>query len=659
MKILPSRRLVSTLLCLAVSLGAEGSLLAAKQAKKSAQNTSTKATPSLLQSFESDKANYSFSWDQFVAGTARIAVWNNSPDVQTVAIEGGNLIVLSSAQPDSAAPTIQFEVSPATANIDPRQAKSFTICMKDKKGHPVEGGAYGGVVQIKSTNPAKDPIFRIFRIAAQAPRPALSKINFVVWRLIPFLSIWRASGHVPLAGTIDPDAPGKPRIVGYLRKDLQGWAQVRWAKTKQCKDGSSVAVLEVGHLSSAGQYEGDINLLGAQDKTSPVSASVTAKDIVLWPVLMICLGIWVAWQAKRYLGVLRITWGLRKQEADLGAAFQKSQQKFLETAKGKSFASYSIAKDISDQRAAVRSYLDALESIRTTSLTGNVTYNNVVAALQTLQQQLAQWPELAFAAVSLDEAINTLLSNIDPSATVPANQYHGNPALLRDVQKLLMGAPIAGAEIAPLTKEILDAASLVRTWDEANQSALAISKEYTSILSTGGVSPDPAQLDAIRDSLIAVWTHLWQGSVAGDFATGPGTDLDSARQGLTRLKSDHNVIAAFGPAVLAGATQALDHLSELQRFPSVSYSEHLPADDAQRAALLVRAIGIWDKASVALALIIALITGLNTNYWPKPFGTLQDYAVLFLWAAGTKIGVDIVTAVTDRFVSPSSPAARA
>lgn len=145
----------------------------------------------------------------------------------------------------------------------------------------------------------------------------------------------------------------------------------------------------------------------------------------------------------------------------------------------------------------------------------------------------------------------------------------------------------------------------------------------------------------------------------GDFAIGPGTDLDSARQGITRLKSDHKMIASFGPTAVARATPALENLLELQSFPSASYSEHLPADDAQRAALLLRAIGIWDQASVLFALIIALITGLNTSYWGKPFGTFQDYAILFLWAAGTKIGVDIVTAVTDKFVSAAFPAPRA
>jgi hypothetical protein len=78
---------------------------------------------------------------------------------------------------------------------------------------------------------------------------------------------------------------------------------------------------------------------------------------------------------------------------------------------------------------------------------------------------------------------------------------------------------------------------------------------------------------------------------------------------------------------------------------------HLPEDDARRVQVLQAATRFWDWASVVLAVVIALVTGLNTNYWGKSFGTVQDYAVLFLWGAGTKIGVDIVAAITDKFVS--------
>ncbi len=96
---------------------------------------------------------------------------------------------------------------------------------------------------------------------------------------------------------------------------------------------------------------------------------------------------------------------------------------------------------------------------------------------------------------------------------------------------------------------------------------------------------------------------------------------------------------------------ASDHLSNVTSISAEEYAQHLPADDTQRAELLEQTIDRWDKLSVLLAFLIAVITGLNSNYWGKPFGTFQDYAVLFLWAAGTKVGVDIIAAVTDKFVS--------
>jgi hypothetical protein len=75
----------------------------------------------------------------------------------------------------------------------------------------------------------------------------------------------------------------------------------------------------------------------------------------------------------------------------------------------------------------------------------------------------------------------------------------------------------------------------------------------------------------------------------------------------------------------------------------------LPANDDRRLALLTAAIGYGDRGSAVLAFVIALLTGLSTYYFGKSFGTLQDYVVLFLWGAGTKATLDIVTSVLDKF----------
>ena len=79
----------------------------------------------------------------------------------------------------------------------------------------------------------------------------------------------------------------------------------------------------------------------------------------------------------------------------------------------------------------------------------------------------------------------------------------------------------------------------------------------------------------------------------------------------------------------------------------------LPASDDRRAQLLHQAIDLGNTASTFFAFVIALLTGLSLKYFGQPFGTIQDYVGLFLWAAGTKATLDIITAVVGRFSSSS------
>jgi hypothetical protein len=71
--------------------------------------------------------------------------------------------------------------------------------------------------------------------------------------------------------------------------------------------------------------------------------------------------------------------------------------------------------------------------------------------------------------------------------------------------------------------------------------------------------------------------------------------------------------------------------------------------DKRRAAFLARAIREGDIAIAIFAIIIAELIGLNTKYLGfKAFGTVKDYIDLFVWGAGTKATLDIVTVLLDR-----------
>ena len=60
---------------------------------------------------------------------------------------------------------------------------------------------------------------------------------------------------------------------------------------------------------------------------------------------------------------------------------------------------------------------------------------------------------------------------------------------------------------------------------------------------------------------------------------------------------------------------------------------------------------------LAIAVLIAILTGLNSYYFSQPFGTLKDYVGLFLWAAGTKATLDILGAVLDKLAPLRTPTA--
>jgi hypothetical protein len=86
---------------------------------------------------------------------------------------------------------------------------------------------------------------------------------------------------------------------------------------------------------------------------------------------------------------------------------------------------------------------------------------------------------------------------------------------------------------------------------------------------------------------------------------------------------------------------------------STTDSSEVLASDIRRAEMFTRSIHLGDTASLVVAFVIAILTGLSSNYLGKPFGTIQDYAALFLWAAGTKVALDILSSVLDKFVTPN------
>lgn len=655
---------VLTLTMVVVSHYAHGSSSAAtKDPHPNSQEKAQVAAATPLQLLEGTKPESSFSWHDLEAGGTVISIWNGSEKRLQLSAEVSALDSYASGV-GSGATSIAVAITPGSVTAEPYSINRFTLALKGAGIAPRDHGSYAGVLTIKSLDPKLAPFVQRLRINALAPQPAVSKLTFIAWRIVPFLPLWCSTGDLPLA---EPFGPGqladRNRLVGIVHRSSGGFATVRWTTSESTgQDEPPRARLVVSGLRSAGQYDGDIALGGMADRATPVTLTVLAKDIVLWPLLVMALGTYVAWSTKRYVGVLRIVWNLRKQEAELGTVFEENQKTFIEAAKGASFASYSLAEDVASQRDAICQKLTTLEKMWTTSIDSSDDYKAVVAALQTLQMQISQWGQLGSDLRALQDALQAAQDGIDGHAMIPVTADPGNPQFIDLSEGLLRGKSLLGTEIVTLRKQTADATALAKLWNDANQHAKDLTVAFTSIRGSQ-VGPDQqGALVEIQKRLVAVWQHLWTVESIADLAaiTTVNGDLDSAQVGLAEIRAQKQTehrLALFplsSKMLLTFPVQSLVDAgpSPLPISASMTDSSELPASDTRRAEMFTRSIHLGDTVSLVVAFVIAILTGLSSNYLGKPFGTIQDYAALFLWAAGTKVALDILSSVLDKFVTP-------
>jgi hypothetical protein len=641
----------STLACCLLLAGATASQCADQKAGQKKDELPA----SSLQLVDPTKGESTFSWKQLQSGAAIVSIWNPSDKDQDVSIkitdfnrpsgkEFGEVIAVPSGGSACPQRLLKHEIT------------RFVLKMEAGDDTSPPPGLYTAflVVQDASNPKAFTPYAKQLTVKVSSPQPALNKLTMVAWRLFPFSPLWCGNADVPLKESdFLPKLDGHPTPIGFVQKDTGGFATVLWSGTKPSSDDKSlIAKIEIDDLPHAGKYDGEVSFNKESDKTGVLSLGVAAKDIVVWPILVIIGGIYIASVAKRYLGVLRCTWTLRKQEAAIGNAFQDAQKQFAEATQGTPYGAYSVAKDVAKQRASIVKLLDAIEKPAwVTSLDKNQSYADATSALQSLQNQIVGWGLLGPDLSSLAQTVSSVWNDVDGALMIPSATPPDEPEILKQARGLLVGSVINGADIDPLRQKAADSLSLTKRWASINLRAKNATAELTSLQTRTDLNDAQRNtLATVKDQLVAIWKHLWEAQAVGDLATVSSGDLDSAEISLARIGSGIEERApqdvfSLNRAHLFAPLQ----LTSFSAFAPFSDLNHLPANDDRRLALLTTAIRYGDRGSAILAFVIALVTGLSTNYLGKPFGTLQDYVVLFLWGAGTKATLDIVTSVLDKF----------
>jgi hypothetical protein len=521
-------------------------------------------------------------------------------------------------------------------------------------------------VNPEETNKARTaPFVQQFRVTVPGPRPVLPKLTVTFLRWFPLgpYSRW-TERRVPVP-LFEPFAMNglEGRFVGAIRNDAGSWANVYWEQKNATFNTSPSYPTQgfepsvfVDPLPMAGKYEGELTLAQDPEKVT-VGLPVLAKDMVIFPIMVMILGTLLAYRVKRYIGVLRSTWSLRELEAELGAAFRKSQQEFLAASHGQPFASYSIAADLVTQRRGVLGRIKKLERGWTTTLdTSNTDYVTVVKVLQSLQATIAAWPHLAEGLSALSGTVHHAIQSIGEDNGVHPDPQSPHPKAVSDAMVLLQGKPITTSEVPDLATRVSAAAVLLEQWLAAWADTRKLDDAVGNMDSLRRLTESQkAEVKVLQQKIVELRVNLWATASVSDLSNLVGFNglINNARVRVARLEEElQNVEAAEGMRPLSAAWQA-----ERAQTPDKSWlikttALRLEPDDERRAAQLQTVIQRSDLAATILAAIIGLLTGLNAFYFGRPFGTLQDDIALFLWAAGTKAVLDLVLGVVDKFAGP-------
>ncbi|MGA9414189.1 MAG: hypothetical protein WBV60_05815 [Terriglobales bacterium] len=616
-----------------------------------------------IQLVDPAKGSLTFTWKQLKNDQALISVWNGS---QQDIIVSASLTDLNASRSQNALNGLT--IAPADQSKPPtlvrKLGKARFLLKIDQSGAEPSPGAYTGFLILEDVAKRAAPFSTQVTITIPDVTAAVAKMTSTAWRLVPFAPLWHSNICIPLKNSEIYPGPGvKRQFVGFLTEDAGGFAPVWWLRNDDCSGGYITARLTADQLPHSGKYSGSISFDPAGQSTadSPI-LTVIAKDVVVWPILCIIGGIYVAFATKRYLGVIRSTLSLREQEAALGDTYEKSHKQFEDATRGAPSAAYVIDGDLKTQRGHVLDLITKIEDQAwLTDVSDNQNYRDASDSLQKLRTQVADWGNLGPELSALAHLLFVVTQGVDDKVKLPPADEHSNPAAIDNTQTLLVGGDLEMAGIAPLRQRVSDTMALLKEFDAINKRLKIATESFKVWQGTEHLTKQQkASLDKIHTDLVTAWGHLWHAEEVSDakrISTDSGP-LDSAEIAIAVLESR--------PVALGEVDLSRSRFSTLWNRKSALISDEifgtplakafLPEDDDRRRDLLAKAIALADRASAILAFALAVLTGLTVNYLGKPFGTVQDYIALFLWAAGTKATLDIVTSVLDKFVIAKSKA---
>jgi hypothetical protein len=515
----------------------------------------------------------------------------------------------------------------------------------------VHKGTYQGILTI---SPDKgDAIHQVVRVVVPdrlaIVQPLVSKLNLKAYRWFPFTDIWSIPcwfpHGLPLKSAIDADRAGLTRIplLGAVSRDPTGTAAIVWDGKKDTLSGTNPALgLAVQSIPFAGKYDGTLSF--GKDAASNVSITVTASDFILWPVVWLVVCVLLAIGSKNWLGEGRqlalLTLRIEKAQLAMQDAVKEFTQTVSEVSRG-----YSLREAFDAQCQGIQDKMTALGSTLVGTLdTASAAYVALDASITALSALPGQW-------IAFGQSLNRLREmkeGLDPGSQPPG--LDSAPAAFLQTDMLLQPVTLTIDQFA-IQKTLVEGQTVflhswVALWTATSRIHSGLEDFAEANASNDAFVKVKNQADLVR---ARVWLLSGKDTAANASAA---TDVGSSQEQYSALLEEYDgkeTRLAESLSLRMNLNMKMLNLN-LEKFKAVkSIPAVKPVTEAD-VRKLNWTVKTTDRNLGILSLILAILTGLNSLYFGKPFGTVADYVALTLWAFGAKIAVDVLSGGLERWV---------
>jgi hypothetical protein len=507
--------------------------------------------------------------------------------------------------------------------------------------------------------------------------PGVSALTITAYRVLPFVKPWCPLGcNVPVeddSGAVNV----KPGHLAYLGGENGGALGVSVAGYSADR-GATLGLDFADDWGRVGKYEGDVDFLPddeEDEEAGKVTLTVNVKDIILWPIIFLLAGIYLAIWTEHWVGVRRKLWALISRQGMVESVFNKQDDPI---------AGYSIKRDLigtQEGKGRLDKLLERLKALDKTAFqtfTENLKtafrarkeeekaseeekneYEKVVEELELIEEAVEAWGDFGEQLKGLKEALDTKAKPaIDeakkegrrPSDWVFPYPPHDKPELYEFPQfytvalSLLEGEPLTLEEFKELREKIKKVKKLAESWGDLEKTVWWI-RERMADLKQLHDKMTPAEqklLDGAYQDANSAWVDLWLATDDADLEErGAKAELASAQDAVRRL---YHVRRPPAPP----APEWRKEEKEKLYLPSPLEVTELPEEPEKRALYARQALLLGDGALVVIGTAIALVTGLTELYFTENFGTFANYLAALIWGAGTQASVTVLNTALGR-----------